>query len=155
MKEKLNIQLVPSSQSDDLLNLFNSYLLEIREYDPKIMLDENGNPVYKWFNYYWVDKNRYPIYLKLEDKVIGFALIRKLDAKTHEIAEFYVMPKYRRNGYAMWFANEILNQFKGSFEFSTNINNIKAINFWDKFSEGYRNIKVNIDDQRKYWSIAK
>lgn len=151
----LSIQIIPFSQIGNAREMLNTYLLELMQVDPTIVLDDNGAPIYKWFDSYWTDKERYPIYLKLADQVIGFSLIRELDDLNYEIAEFYVAPNYRRNGYATWFAKELLKLFPGDMEISTPIHNTRAIKFWDAFSDQFPNHKVNVDSSRKNWGIKR
>ncbi|BEM13977.1 hypothetical protein SM14VA7_18030 [Serratia marcescens] len=53
---------------------------------------------YPYLPLYWREVGRYP-YLMLSDRqTAGFALVRRLDSATVEMAEFYIKPKWRRNG---------------------------------------------------------
>jgi predicted acetyltransferase len=53
---------------------------------------------YPYLPLYWREVGRYP-YLMLSDRqTAGFALVRRLDSATVEMAEFYIKPEWRRNG---------------------------------------------------------
>ncbi|HGH4788793.1 TPA: GNAT family N-acetyltransferase [Serratia marcescens] len=53
---------------------------------------------YPYLSLYWREAGRYP-YLMLSDRqTAGFALVRRIDSATVEMAEFYIKPEWRRNG---------------------------------------------------------
>ena len=81
------IQIVPAKRMEEMRKHFYNYLTELSEFDPKIKFDENGDPIYKWFDYYWTDKDRYPIYLIVDNQVAGLTLVRELENYIYEIAE--------------------------------------------------------------------
>ena len=61
------------------------------------------------------------------------AMIRAVGELGYEVAEFYVLPKYRKNGNALWFAEELIKMFEGQIEIGTRIANTRAVKFWTKF----------------------
>ena len=147
------LQIVPKSEKETLKTYLNNYLIELSQFDPTIKFDKFGLPVYKWFDCYWEDKTRYPIYLIVEGKVAGFALIRELNDKQFEIAEFFVTPSFRENGNALWFASSVTDLFGGQFEFSTRVENLRAIKFWDKFTKKQNNAFSEVKKNYKSWVI--
>ncbi len=149
-----NIEIVEKIQREEMREILNEYLIELSKFDKDIEFAQNGKPIYKWFDCYFEEKSRYPIYLKVDNKIAGMSLIRKLDDKLFEVAEFYVRPDFRKDGNAIWFANTIINLFDGDFEFSTCLTNQRAKMFWDKFSTNF-NTSSLIDDERKNWKIKK
>ncbi len=149
------IELVPEEKKEEMRGYLNSYLTELSQYDNSITFDDNGNPIYKWFEFYWNDKGRYPFYLLIDGVIAGITFIREVMPENYEIAEFYVIPDFRRQGNGLWFAEEIANKFIGQMEFSTKLSNISAVKFWDKFSNGFDGVSANNDNEWRNWVIRK
>ncbi len=61
----------------------------------------------------------------------------------HNIAEFFVMKKYRQKGVGRAAAMKIFNMFRGGWEISQWINNLPAQNFWGKVIAEYTNGKYD------------
>ena len=149
------IQIVPLGRMEEMRKYFNDYLTELSEFDPDIKFDKNGTPIYKWFDCYWEDKNRYPFFLIVDGSVAGLTLIRELSNMSYEIAEFYVLPEYRKDGNALWFAKEITDLFEGEFVFSTRLTNERAIKFWNKFVLLFEKSEQKDDNLWRNWTIRK
>ena len=62
------IQVVPLSIMEEMRRYLYEYLIELSEFDPDIKFDEKGVPIYKWFDCYWDDKDRFPIYFIVQKK---------------------------------------------------------------------------------------
>lgn len=149
------IQLVLSSQMEEMRKIFYEYLTELSQFDPKIKFDKGGKPIYKWFDCYWEDEDRFPYYFLVDEKIAGLALIRKLASMQYEIAEFYVRPEYRKDGNALWFAEQITNHFDGQFVFSTRLTNARAVKFWTKFTSQFESSSFADDSTCRNWTILK
>ena len=149
------IQIVPLSKMEEMRKIFNNYLLELSEFDPDIKFDEKGVPIYIWYDCYWEDKDRYPLYLIIDNSIAGIAMIRELDNMLYDFAEFYVLPEYRKDGNAIWFACEIANLFQGQFVFSTRFTNPRAIKFWGKFASLFELNEFVDDEIWRNWTIRK
>ena len=149
------MQIVPLSRMEEMRKYLNEYLTELAEFDPDIEFDEKGVPIYKWFDCYWDDKDRFPIYFMVDEKIAGMAMIRELDNMLYEIAEFYICPEYRKDGNAIWFATEITNLFEGQFVFSTRFTNPRAIKFWGKFANLFESNEYTDDEIWRNWTIRK
>lgn len=149
------IQIVPLFRMEEMRRYLYEYLIELSQFDPDIAFDEKGLPIYKWFDCYWEDKDRFPLYFFVDDKVAGVAMIREIDNMIYDIAEFYVCPEYRKDGNAIWFAKEITNLFEGQFVFSTRFTNPRAIKFWDKFANLYEDNSYVDDNIWRTWTIRK
>lgn len=50
----------------------------------------------------------------------------------NEIAEFFVLNKYRRLGAGTFMANEMFRRYKGKWEIRTLLKNTRAQEFWRK-----------------------
>ena len=146
------IQTILKKDKTRIRTQFNNYLTELSEFDPTITFVD-GVLQYRWFDYYWIDDDRFPFELIIDGIRAGFAFVRKLSDTNHEIAEFYVEPNFRGGGNALWFASELVKKFGGTFEFSTRIENVRAIKFWDKFCKNY--VITNRSENNDYvdWTI--
>lgn len=149
------IQIVPKSKAKLMRKYFNEYLTELSQFDPHIEFDANGTPIYKWFNAYWEDKDRFPLFFIVDDEIAGIAMIREMGDMLYDFAEFYVCPEFRKDGNAIWFATEIANLFDGEFIFSTRHTNPRAIKFWDKFANQFKDCEVVDDELWRNWTIRK
>ena len=149
------IQIVPQVKKEEMRTLFYEYLTELSQFDPDVKFDETGTPVYNWFDCYWQDKDRFPFYLIIDGKIAGLAMIRELEDLQYDFAEFYVRPKYRKDGNAVWFATEITNLFEGEFVFSTRFTNPRAIKFWGKFAQLFENNEYVDDEIWRNWTVRK
>lgn len=149
------IQIVPLSKMEEMRKYFYEYLVELSEFDPDIKFDEKGVPIYKWYDCYWDDKDRFPFYLVVDNTIAGLAMIRELDNMLYDIAEFYVCPEFRKDGNAIWFATELTNLFEGEFVFSTRFTNPRAIRFWDKFAKLFESNEYSDDEIWRSWTIRK
>lgn len=154
-KQMRNIQIVPLSRMEEMRKYFNKYLVELSEFDPNIKFDDKGIPIYNWFDRYWAEKSRFPIFLIVDNNVAGLAMIRELGNMFYEIAEYYIHENYRKDGNAIWFANEIANLFEGEFVFSTIMANKRAVKFWDKFVSQFENNSFCDNDGYRHWTIRK
>lgn len=149
------IQIVAISKMEQMRKYLFEYLIELSEFDPDIKLNEKGEPIYKWFDCYFEDKDRYPIYFLVNNDIAGLSLVREIANCKYEIAEFYVLPEYRKDGNAIFFANEITNLFDGEFVFSTRLNNIRAVKFWNKFALLNSDNSFVDDGEWASWTIRK
>ena len=150
-----NVQIVPLSKMEEMRKYFYEYLTELSEFDPDIKFDEKGVPIYKWYECYWEDKDRFPFYLKIDGQIAGLAMIRELDNMLYDFAEFYVCPEYRKDGNAIWFATEMTNLFDGQFVFSTRFTNPRAIKFWGKVAKLFESNEYEDDEIWRNWTIRK
>lgn len=147
------LMIVPKAKKEEMRLMLNEYLTELSEFDPDIKFDNAGTPIYKWFDHYFVEKPRYPIYLIIDNNVAGMAMIRELKDGLYDFAEFYVKPGFRQNGNAMWFAKEVTELFEGKFTFATRFTNTRAIRFWTKFAQCFGAEKFTDDDIWRTWTI--
>jgi predicted acetyltransferase len=91
-----------------IFNLFQPYLNELSHFpDEEIEYkDEKGIYKYPYLDHYWRESERYPYLLLKDDRVAGFALVRRVE-EHWEMGEFYVSPEFRRCGVATTCATDI------------------------------------------------
>ena len=84
---------------------------------------------------YWRDSWRHPFLLSVEGKLAGFALVHQRSRLsgadgTYDMAEFFVLRRYRRQGVGEQAARELFARFRGPWEIRERAANIQAIAFW-------------------------
>jgi len=150
-----NLRIVSISNKFTFRDMFDIYMKELSNYDDTIAFDDMGKCKYKYFDAYWQERERFPFSFYINDKCVGFTMIRELNPKNYEIAEFYVKPDYRKDGNALYFAGEVLKLFEGDFEFSTKLKNARACRFWDKFVNTFDSTKSLNDNDERFWNIYR
>ena len=97
---------------------------------------------YKYFDLYWVEQSRVPLLIKAQQITVGFALLNSHVLVTQtpaekSIAEFYILPQYRRLKYGQAATRKIFKKFKGTWEISQMKKNIVAQKFWKNVIQEY------------------
>ena len=97
---------------------------------------------YKYFNSYFTDDDRdaYFIREKETNKILGFAMVNtyvQVFENGHSIAEFMVIPKYRKNHIGKKVAFELFDRYRGNWEVSPSYNSCSALFFWNKVIKDY------------------
>jgi len=92
-----------------------------------------------WFN----DPAAQVITIVHEDRPVGFALIHvrhPLDAggvASHDMAEFFIAPPWRRRGLGQAAVRLILDRFSGQWHIMEDLRNARAVNFWRRVVRDY------------------
>lgn len=148
----------------------NIYLDEVKEENKDILFRlleyslfeeslNNGNEMnneaifeYKYFNKYFTDNNRYAFFIREEktNKLLGFVMINTYMQKSsdgYSIAEFMVIPKYRRKKIGKQVAFKCFDKYRGNWEISPLFNSNSAYNFWKKVIDEYTNYNNEFIDR--------
>ena len=142
---------VKIEDKDILFRLLQYSLFEESEYDLNEM-NNDGIFEYKYFESYFKEEDRHAFFIREENthKILGFAMINTYLQKFkdgHSIAEFMVIPKYRRNKIGKNIAYQIFDMFKGNWEVSPSLNSEKAYLFWKNTIENYTNKNYKFEDR--------
>ncbi|MFS0556149.1 GNAT family N-acetyltransferase [Brevibacillus sp. 179-C9.3 HS] len=135
MNPTFSIERVPFEQKHALKQLLELYTYDFTEFEP-FEVDEDGLFGYDYFDEYWTEPERHPFFVKINDKLAGFVLVRMLPSAEQEtqslysIAEFFIMKRYRRLGIGKSVSHEIFQMFPGAWEVFQLENNLPAIGFW-------------------------
>ena len=107
-------------------------LLELYAHDFSVYngahVDDNGLYGYPYLDNYWADAERHPFLFKVDGHFAGFAFVRA--GKPHDMAEFFVMRKYRRAGVGMEAARAVFAKFPGEWQVRELTANAGATAFW-------------------------
>ncbi|MFC2014414.1 GNAT family N-acetyltransferase [Chloroflexota bacterium] len=118
--------------------LLQPYLDELSRFpdeDPDYK-DESGIYRYPYLDHYWREAERYPYIFYSASEIAGFALVRQ-DGEQWHIAEFYVLPQFRRLGLAMTCVTEIFRKHPGDWEIEFSKHNQAGCGLWHKMAEQY------------------
>ncbi len=132
---------VPYEKKHILRNMLEIYLHDMSEFDDeedRLELNKAGLYGYKYLDYYWTEAGRYPYLITVDGNLAGFALIRTLKQNdlTFEVAEFFILKKYRNSGVSKLFITELFSLHQGNWIINTPIKNIPAQRFWRKIANG-------------------
>ncbi len=127
-----------------MLELYNYDFSEFSDDD----IDEYGYFGYEYIDDYWNEDGRYPFFIRVDGKLAGLVLIRSCCeynnlSNPHNIAEFFVMKKYRHKGVGKVASMKIFDMFPGDWEISVWTNNLPAHNFWKRIISEYTNGKYD------------
>ena len=134
---------VNKKDKDVLYRLLQYSLYEESEFDGNEM-KEDGTYEYKYFENYFVDKDRDAFFIREpgSDKILGFVMINTYVQKVksgHSIAEFLVLPSFRRNGIGKSMAKTCFDMYKGDWEVSPSRGSELAYKFWKNVIDEYTN----------------
>ena len=132
----LELYEVSEKDKDIIFNLMQLYTYELSFYEDEtthFQLQNNGLfKLSKYIDLYWTQEERHPYILKYDGKLAGFVLERFNEDGMNEIAEFFVLNKYRKHGAGTFMANEMFKKYNGKWEIRTLLKNKRAQEFWRK-----------------------
>jgi predicted acetyltransferase len=84
---------------------------------------------------YWLDSRSHPFLMRIEGRLGGFAVVDDYSHLTcqpgvHDMAEFFVLRKYRRSRVGQRAAHLLFERFPGAWEVREMRSNIAASRFW-------------------------
>lgn len=130
---KFEIQEVKEQDKEVIYNLMQLYTYELSFFEDETtdfkLLDSGLYVMSKYVEMYWTSDKRHPYILKCDNELAGFVLARYNEYGKNEIAEFFVLNKYRRSGAGKFMANEMFELYKGPWEVRTLLKNERAQNF--------------------------
>ena len=121
-------------------SLFEESLTDLNEMNDEAIFE------YKWFDNYFQDDSREAYFIKEENtnKILGFAMVNQYMQKSedgHSIAEFMIIPKYRRLKIGKRVAIELFDMHKGTWEVKPSYRSESAFAFWknviDEYTKNY------------------
>jgi len=125
----------------------------ILEYETEMMGRNVGE--YKYLDSYFEKTDRYPYFIKIDNKIAGFVLVNSYLILANEgktISEFYIIPEYRKSGIGKVAAIMTLDKFRGNWEIRQIRANQKACSFWlHIISEYTKNTFKNRDVNNEKW----
>lgn len=108
-------------------NLSQLYAHEFSEFTDQDVGDD-GTYAYKHFDLYWIDADRHPYLFRHDGRLAGFAFVHS--GQPHDMAEFFIMKKYRRGGLGMDAAHQLFALHPGAWQVRQMAANARATAFW-------------------------
>jgi predicted acetyltransferase len=127
---------VTLAEKSDLWAMFQRYAAELAPM-------ATGRPLigevdYPTFDNYWREDQHWPFWAMQNGERIGFALIRFVaERDAMQIAEFYILPEYRRAGAGRSFARTLMRRYPGSWTMRQMAVNTGTVAFWRKVAMPY------------------
>lgn len=126
-----DIEIVQAVPEDHALvaNLLEFYVYDFSEL---LGLDvaENGRFGYEELPLYWSEPDRYAFLIRKGGRLAGLVLVQKA-GELWDIAEFFVLRAYRRQGVAIQAAKAIWTRFPGEWRVRVRQRNAPALRFWE------------------------
>ncbi len=130
----------PQSAKGVLAQLLELYVYDYSEY-MGWDVDEHGRFGYELLDSYWTDADRHPFFIRADGRLAGFVLV--CSGTPHDMAEFFVLRKYRRTGIGTVAARQAFARFPGEWQVRQMPQNPSATEFW------HRAIPVPFREERR------
>ncbi|MEM8546008.1 MAG: GNAT family N-acetyltransferase, partial [Cyanobacteria bacterium P01_H01_bin.119] len=124
-----------------LQHLLQLYLHDESEFSGR-SVNQQGLFHYPYLDLYWSEPGRFPFLIYTEKALAGFALIRNLappaDKALWQMAEFFIVRKYRRRGMGQAVAHQLFDRFGGNWQIKPIRGSLAAQRFWQRVTADYR-----------------
>ena len=142
---KISLYKATKDDKDTIQNLGRFYVYEMARYCgflPTWETPSNGLFECISLSSYFEEPDRHAFLIKVEGELAGFVLINKIGSTPDvdwNIGEFFVVSKFQGKGIGRYVAEQIFNQFFGTWETMQIPENKAAIDFWEKVVTRYTN----------------
>lgn len=138
MFDSLNISIATLSEKPIIGRLLQLYLHDFSglatDRDAAKDINDEGLFQYKYFDSYWIDPNREPLLLRMDNQIVGFAALNDWSASglgiDRGMGDFFIMRKYRGMGLGKCAALEIIRARPVIWEIPVRDYNKPALSFW-------------------------
>jgi predicted acetyltransferase len=125
-----------TGQESVLANLLELYAHDFSEF-LDIELGEDGRFGYQQLPLYWREPDRHAFLVRIGGKLAGLVLVksgpaRSGNASVWDMAEFFIVRRYRRRGIGTEIAHQVWERFPGRWEIRVMNSNQPARNFWER-----------------------
>jgi predicted acetyltransferase len=164
IREKMKIELIPATieQQPILANLLELYAYDFTEFW-KFDIGPNGFYGYEDLLLYWKEPSKFPYLIYVDDHIAGFVLVQRgspisEDKEIYDIAEFFIMRKYRRQNVGTIVALKVWGMFKGPWQVRVLHENKMAASFWLRTIEkfiGHKPLVENMSIEGYNWHVYR
>ena len=124
---RVEVKVATLREKPVVAQLLELYAHDFSEFDGGDVGDD-GRFGFRNFDAYWTDPDRHPFLVRVDGHLAGFALVRS--GSPHDMAEFFVMRKYRRGGVGIEVARAVFAKFPGEWQVRQLVANTGATVFW-------------------------
>jgi predicted acetyltransferase len=160
----MDIRVVAAQQSDQevLVNLLQLYVYDLSEI---LLLDVEDTGRFQEIpvDASWTDASRFPFLIRVGERLAGFALVHRRSrlsgsADVWDMAEFFVLRRYRRTGVGREAAHRIFAEHPGKWEVRQLSANAPATAFWRRAISVYTDGRFTeelLDDERWHGPVQR
>ena len=123
--------LASADETDLLLDLWQLYMQDLALFR-NLIVENDGRYRDDRLRTYLAYEEHWPLVIRSNGVVAGFALVRKSKPDTHVVGEFFIKLEFRRAGVGAAAVDQILQKFKGNWEIPFQSENLAAVSFWRK-----------------------
>jgi predicted acetyltransferase len=146
IERRISVEETTTADREAVTNLYQFYLYDFSE---MLGFPVEANGLYEIGNDLdgcWEKPSRYTYLLKVDGELAGMAIVDDYKADpapdsdeppTADIAEFFVMRKFRRTGVGRQFAFTLFDRFPGPWSVRQVAENTGGITFWRKIIDEY------------------
>lgn len=121
-------------QQEIMVNLFQYYLHDFSQF-VDLKVNKKGRFEYPGLHLYWREAGRDPYFIYNDGHLAGFVLVNREEDERgeftgHQIAEFFVLRGYRRQGIGQRSAHLIWDRYPGNWVVRVMKVNEGAVRFW-------------------------
>ncbi len=144
---KVTLRQVTLQEKEILRNLLEKYDYEFSQYDRR---DVNalGLYGYDYLDNYWTEENRWAYFILVQPnpqespQLAGFVMVNNLPEvegreTDFQMAEFFVLYKYRRAGVGRQAFLQTMALHKGQWQLKRHPKNLASVRFWDRVIAEY------------------
>jgi len=134
-KSTLSLDAATAADAELLGNLLELYSHELSDVFPSVVLGPDGRFGYPQLPLYWSEPSRrFAFLIRDNGQVAGFVLATRglaaADPQVLDVAEFFVLRRYRRQGFGQLAARQLWSQLPGSWTVRIAEGNRIALSFW-------------------------
>lgn len=136
-QESPHVEVVHATPEQEpiVANLLELYAYDFSEFHSMVP-GPNGRFGYKGLSRYWSETDRLPFLLKVDGRLAGVVLVKRergvLGTETvWDVAEFFVLRMFRRQGVGKAAAHEIWRRYPGKWQVRVMESNYPGYRFWE------------------------
>ena len=152
--ENIEVCVAAAEEEPILANLLELYAHDFSDF-LDIEMSPDGRYGYAQLPLYWREPNRHPLLVRVDGNLAGFALV-KGDENGWDMAEFFVVRRYRRRGIGSDIAHKVWRQFPGRWAVRVMESNQSAQQFWERAIRGFAGETVHavrVEKEGKGWQV--
>jgi predicted acetyltransferase len=158
----ISVRSASGSERPLIESLSQFYIYDFSEIEPPDSAnlefgEQGGYSPLPDLNLYWRNEGFHPVLIRMEEWLVGFALINTRSHRRESIernmAEFFVARKHRRRGVATEAVRQILACYPGDWEVAVAERNLAAKTFWPRAIAAAPNVDrlVRLEGDGEHW----